>query len=127
MYWLIPRIADFHRQHPEVLLQFNMNYGQFDAVRDRIGIAIPNTMVEAPPDLVVKELGPERIRFVCSPEYLRDSGLITYADVAAAHRRAPSTRPNVWNEWAHATQHEGSPLTPSNALIRRVSAPHVRA
>lgn len=112
MYWLIPRIADFHRQYPEVELQFNMNYGQFDAVRDRIGIAIRNTMVEAPPDLVVKELGPERIGLVCSPEYLRESGITTYADVAAAHRLAPSTRPNAWNEWAHATQHEGSPLTP---------------
>lgn len=112
MYWLIPRIADFHRQHPGVQLQFNMNYGQFDAVRDRIGIAIRNTMVEPPADVVVKELGrAERIGLVCSPEYLRDTGIKRFADVVAAHRLAPATRPNAWNEWAAAVEYEGATLT----------------
>ncbi|WP_422650354.1 hypothetical protein OJJOAM_003194 [Cupriavidus sp. H18C1] len=112
MYWLIPRIADFHRQHPEVLLQFNMNYGQFDAVRDRIGIAIRNTMVEPPPDVVVKELGQsERIGLVCSPEYLRDTGIARLSDVAGAHRLAPATRAKAWDEWALAAGYEGAPLT----------------
>ena len=35
MYWLIPRIQRFHDRHPDVELQFNMNYGQIDVVRDK--------------------------------------------------------------------------------------------
>lgn len=110
MNWLIPRLADFHRRHPEVQLQFNMNYRQFDAVRDRIGIAIRNTMVEPPPDVVVKELAPERIGLVCSPDYLRSGGIARPADVAGARRLGAVTRPNAWEEWARAAGYEGPSL-----------------
>ena len=111
MYWLIPRIADFHRRHPDVQLQFNMNHGQFDAVREGIGMAIRNTMVEPPLDVVVKELAPERIGLVCSPDYLRAAGISRAAHVVGAHRLAPVTRPNAWQEWAHVVGYQGETLT----------------
>lgn len=110
MYWLIPRIAEFNLHHPEVQLQFNMAYGQFDPVRDRIEVAIRNTMVEPPPDVVVKELAPERIGLVCSPEYLRTACIGQPADVAGARRLEPVTRPNAWEEWMRAAGHEEFPL-----------------
>jgi DNA-binding transcriptional LysR family regulator len=110
MYWLIPRIADFHRNHPGVHLQFNMNYGQFDAVRDRIGIAIRNTMVEPPPDVVVKELSVERIGLVCSPEYLRAARITRFADLTRVQRISSVTRPQAWEEWTQAVGHKGPAL-----------------
>lgn len=110
MYWLIPRLADFHRSHPEVQLQFNMNHGQFDASRDRIGIAIRNTMVDPPLDVIVKELAPERIGLVCSPDYLRAACIARPADVARAQRLKPVTRPNAWEEWACAAGYRGTAL-----------------
>ena len=112
MYWLIPRIADFHRRHPEVQLQFNMNHGQFDAIRDRIGIAIRNTMVEPPPDVVVKELGVERIGPVCSPDYLKAARIRRPVDLARSQLLAPVTQPNAWAEWAQAVSYPGPALHP---------------
>jgi LysR family transcriptional regulator, glycine cleavage system transcriptional activator len=86
MYWLIPRIARFHEKHPDVELQFNMNYGQIDVVRDRIGIAIRNTMIEPPQDVVVRELTTEWVGPVCSPEYMRSARIRSFADLAGARR-----------------------------------------
>jgi len=44
-HWLLPRLARFHRAHPGVELQFNVNYGPVDVVRENIGVAIRNTMI----------------------------------------------------------------------------------
>jgi DNA-binding transcriptional LysR family regulator len=111
MYWLIPRIARFHEKHPDVELQFNMNYGQIDVVRDKIGIAIRNTMIEPPPDVVVRELTTEWVGLVCSPEYMRSARIRSFADLAGARRLAPKTRPKAWAEWAAAAGHDGTGLT----------------
>ncbi|HWQ38494.1 MAG TPA: LysR family transcriptional regulator [Burkholderiales bacterium] len=110
MYWLIPRIARFHEKHPDVELQFNMNYGRIDVVRDKIGVAIRNSMIEPPPDVVVRELTVERVGPVCSPEYLRSARIRSFEDLAAARRLAPRTRPKAWAEWAAALGHDGSGL-----------------
>jgi LysR family glycine cleavage system transcriptional activator len=110
MYWLIPRIARFHEKHPEVELQFNMNYGQIDVVRDKIGVAIRNTMIEPPQDVIVRELTVEWIGLVCSPEYMRSSRIRTFADLAATRRLTPKTRPGAWAQWASASGYHGSEL-----------------
>jgi DNA-binding transcriptional LysR family regulator len=102
MYWLIPRIARFHEKHPEVELQFNMNYGRIDVVRDKVGVAIRNSMIEPPPDVVVRELAVERVGLVCSPEYLRSARIRSFDDLRGARRLAPKTRPKAWAEWASA-------------------------
>src|SRR5262245_41610280 len=73
MYWLIPRIARFHDKHPSVDLQFNMNHGQVDLVRDKIGIAIRNTMIAPPPDVIVRELAVGWVGPVCSPRHLQSA------------------------------------------------------
>lgn len=107
MYWLIPRIQRFHDRHPDVELQFNMNYGQIDVVRDKIGIALRNTMIEPPPDVVVRELTTEWLGLVCSPEYMHSARIRTPEDLAGARRLAPKTRLHAWNEWLAAAGHDG--------------------
>jgi LysR family glycine cleavage system transcriptional activator len=110
MYWLIPRIARFHEKHPDVELQFNMNYGQVDVVRDKIGIAIRNTMIEPPPDVVVRELTREWVGPVCSPEYMRSARIRSFADLGGVRRLAPRTRAKAWAEWAAAAGYGGEAL-----------------
>jgi DNA-binding transcriptional LysR family regulator len=109
MYWLMPRIASFHERHPDIDLQFNMNFGGITA-RDKIAVAIRNTMIEAPPDVVVRELAVEDVGLVCSPEYMRSTRLRSFDDLERARRLAPLTRPNAWNDWAAACGYEGAEL-----------------
>jgi DNA-binding transcriptional LysR family regulator len=112
MYWLIPRIARFHEKHPDVELQFNMNYGRIDVVRDKIGVAIRNSMIEPPQDVVVRELAVESVGLVCSPEYLQAARIRSFNDLAPARRLAPKTRPKAWAEWASASGSNDAKLIP---------------
>ena len=111
MYWLIPRIKRFHEIHPDVELQFNMNYGQIDVVRDKIGIAIRNTMIEPPQGVVVRDLRTEWLGLVCAPEYMKSARIRSFADLAGAHHLASKTRPEAWAEWAAAAGYEGAKLS----------------
>ena len=69
MSWLIPRLGAFHEQHPEIELRFNMNYDRIDFVRDEISVAIRNSMIEPPKEVIIKDMVDEWIGPVCSPEY----------------------------------------------------------
>jgi DNA-binding transcriptional LysR family regulator len=104
MYWLLPRIARFQQQHPQTELQFNMNYTEVDPIRDNISVAIRNTMIPAPQDVIVRRLADEWIGPVCSPEYLRATRLRKPADLARARLLATRTRPNAWSEWVTAAE-----------------------
>src|SRR4029077_18649518 len=69
MSWLIPRLVAFHEQHPDIELRFNMNYDKIDFVRDEISVAIRNSMIEPPKEVIIKDMINEWIGPVCSPEY----------------------------------------------------------
>lgn len=114
MYWLMPRIARFHERHPEVELHFDMNFGRYDAIRDKIAVAIRNSMIKPPPDVVVRELAVEDIGLVCSPEYLRSARLLSFDDLAAVRRLAPKTRPQAWQDWTSAFGYQGEELSVSD-------------
>jgi len=101
-HWLIPRLARFHEANPDVELQFNVNYGPVDVVRENIGVAIRNTMIQAPDDVVVRELVTEWVGPVCSPEYLRSLRLRRPVDLAQARLLSTKTRMQAWDEWARA-------------------------
>jgi LysR family glycine cleavage system transcriptional activator len=109
MHWLIPRIGAFHEAHPQIEVQLNMNHGRVDFLRDNIGEAIRNTMVEAPAGTQVRELMVERVGPVCSPDYLRTAGLASTADLARARLLSTKTRLAAWQEWAAAAGQTGPP------------------
>lgn len=106
-HWLIPRLARFHARHPGMELQFNVNYGAVDVVRENIGVAIRNTMIAPPQDVVVRELVTEWVGPVCSPDYMRSALIRKPADLADARLLATKTRPSAWAEWAAAAGVEG--------------------
>lgn len=101
-HWLIPRVARFHQAHPGMELQFNVNYGPVDVVRENIGVAIRNTMIPAPEDVVVRELVTEWVGPVCSPEYMRSARIRKPADLTNARLLSTKTRMQAWDEWAQA-------------------------
>jgi LysR family glycine cleavage system transcriptional activator len=101
MSWLIPRIGTFHELHPEIEVRFNMNYDRIDFVRDEISVAIRNSMIEPPREVIIKDLIDEWIGPVCSPEYaarhFRNS-----SDLQKCVLLATKTRLNGWADWAKA-------------------------
>ena len=110
-HWLIPRLARFHQRHAGVELQFNVNYGAVDVVRENIGVAIRNTMIAPPDDVVVRELGTEWVGPVCAPDYMRQARLRQPADLVDARLLSTKTRPAAWQEWADAAGVSGVPFT----------------
>ncbi len=111
MFWLLPRIARFQQQHPEMPLQFNMNYRGIDPIRDNISVAIRNTMITPPEDIIVRDLADEWIGPVCTPEYLRQNGLRQPQDLTRARLLATRTRPLAWQQWATAAGVDGIDLS----------------
>lgn len=99
MGWIIPRIANFHLQHPNIDIQFNMNYDQIDFVRDKISVAIRSSTIVPPRDAVIRDLVTEWIGPVCSPDYLQTHGLTEIADLAGARLLSTRTRPEAWADW----------------------------
>ena len=79
----------------------NMNYDRIDFVRDEISVAIRNSMIEPPREVIIKDLIDEWIGPVCSPEYaarhFRNS-----SDLQKCVLLATKTRLNGWADWAKA-------------------------
>jgi LysR family glycine cleavage system transcriptional activator len=99
MSWLIPRIGAFHELHPDIELRFNMNYDRIDFVRDEISVAIRNSMIEPPKEVIIKDMINEWIGPVCSPEYA-SKHFQTVHDLDRCALLATKTRPDGWADWA---------------------------
>jgi DNA-binding transcriptional LysR family regulator len=102
MYWLIPRLGRFKRDHPAIELRLNVNYGEVDFVRDEISLAIRSSMVRAPQDVVIRPLLREDIGPICHPDYAQRLGLRAPEDLARARILGTATRPAAWDEWLSA-------------------------
>jgi DNA-binding transcriptional LysR family regulator len=100
MYWLIPRIAGFHAEHPPIEVQFNMNYDQVDFIRDKVTIAIRVSTIAPPRNVLIHELMTEWIGPVCSPSYLEGIGLRSVDDLSRARLLCSKTRPEAWADWS---------------------------
>ena len=103
MSWLIPRIGAFHELHPDIELRFNMNYDRIDFVRDEISIAIRNSMIEPPKDVIIKEMIDEWIGPVCAPEYA-SKHFKTVDDLEHCVLLTSKTRPGGWADWLRTTK-----------------------
>lgn len=114
MNWLIPRISGFHQLHPEIELRFDMNYDRIDFVRDEISVAIRNSTIEPPKDVIIKPLIDEWVGPVCSPDYRAARDIRQVADLGRCHLLATKTRPGAWLEWL--AQHGDPALAKRQAM-----------
>ena len=117
MHWLLPRMARFQAQHPQAVLQFNMNHDQIDFIRDKVSVAIRSNVIAAPRDALVRELAIEHVGPVCSPAYLNTTRLACPADLADVRRLSTRTRPQAWSDWMRAASLPGDalPLAPQES------------
>jgi LysR family transcriptional regulator, glycine cleavage system transcriptional activator len=104
MSWLIPRLGAFHEQHPDIELRFNTNYDRIDFVRDEISVAIRNSMIEHPKEVIIKDMVDEWIGPVCSPEYAAKH-FTASSDLDRCILLASKTRPGGWADWVKTTGH----------------------
>ena len=104
MYWLLPRLALFRKDHPEVELRFNMSHGPIDFARDKIGVALRLSKFEAPKDAVLSEVVDEWVGPVCSADYMRSQRLTASSDVQRCRLLVSATRPSAWTEWQKASE-----------------------
>ncbi len=109
MAWVLPRIGAFHALHSEVDLRFNINYKQVDLVRDEVSVAIRNSMIEPPKNVITRDLLVEWIGPVCAPAYAATLAAAGPFDPAKAQRLATKTRPQAWREWQEAYNGGGQP------------------
>ena len=56
MKWLIPRLSAFKSANPGIEVGLNMGHSGIDFVRDKVSLAIRNSMNRPPPDAVVEPL-----------------------------------------------------------------------
>ena len=99
MFWLIPRLGRFKRDHPATEVRLNVNYGEVDFVRDEISLAIRSSMFRAPQEVVIRPLLRETIGPVCHPDYAARLGLEGPDDLPRARILSTATRPSAWAEW----------------------------
>ena len=116
--WLVPRLAAFRQQHPEIDIRVDANNRLIDLARDDIDVAIRY----APPSLVPADairLFGEEVMPVASPALLRRQPLATPADLAN-HVLLHYERPDggaPWLSWPAWFEVVGTaPIRPRGAL-----------
>lgn len=98
--WLMPRLKDFYRQHPDILVHIHSRIGHFDlelAGMDAvIGVGDGHWRGLTSHLLMGEELLP-----VISPALAESKPVITPADLARHLLLVVTGRPLVWRQWFH--------------------------
>lgn len=99
--WLIPRLPDFSRHHPEVTINFSTRILPFDFSREPLDAAI-HFGDPVWPGAVMHRLMGETIVPVASPKLIADLKIKRSEDVLKAPLLRQVTRPRAWGEWLQA-------------------------
>lgn len=103
MRWLIPRLAAFQGQHPEVDLHLSVGGGAFDFTRDQITLAIRRLDFGIDANWRVEALFEEAVGPVMHPAMAERFAAGRYVALAAR------TRPDAWQKWLSAHPDCGRP------------------
>lgn len=97
--WLVPRLADFQRKHPEIALNIVSSDGNLDFTKEGIDAAI-RFGHGSWPDAIADPLMSEELVVVCSPALMEGEYPLTSHAALRNHRLIRhSTRPNSWEHW----------------------------
>jgi DNA-binding transcriptional LysR family regulator len=97
--WLIPRLGDFKRSHPEIEFRLNVSHDEVDFIQDQISVAIRSSMKRPPQGVVTEKLLNEQFGPVCHRNYQEAFGISSIASLAGARILETATRPNAWTDW----------------------------
>lgn len=111
MRWLVPRLADFARLHPEVTINLSTRLKPFNFFSEPFDAAIHF----GKPDWLGSEalrLRTERVVAVAAPEFLERHGPIqSAADLLQLSLLQIETRPSAWPAWFEAQGVSGAKVT----------------
>lgn len=96
--WLLPRLNDFYKQHPGILVHVHSRIGQFDLDQAGMDAAI-GVGNGTWPSLVSHRLMDEVLLPVISPALRREHALQTPADLAEHLLLVVATRSSAWFRW----------------------------
>lgn len=109
--WLIPRLPDFFRRHPEVTIRFSTRLRPFDFEREGLDAAIHFGDAQWP-GAVLHPLMGEVLVPVAAPSLIAGEGWRRPADLARATLLVQATRPRAWGEWFESQGIEAQPGQP---------------
>ncbi len=109
--WLIPRLPDFFRRHPEITIRFSTRLRPFDFEREGLDAAIHFGDAHWP-GAVLHPLMGEVLVPVASPALIAAEGLHQPADLARPVLLVQATRPGAWGEWFAARGVAAPPSQP---------------
>lgn len=96
MRWLIPRLAGFQGNHPDIALHLSVGGGPVDFRRDRIDLAIRRLDFVLPEAWHVQRLFAEKMGPVMSPQLAPAFKAGDYIALGS------KTRPDAWVQWLSA-------------------------
>jgi LysR family glycine cleavage system transcriptional activator len=104
--WLIPRLPQFHTQHPDITVHIDTRTRPFlfaDSGFDAALFAGTPEQIGAWAGTQATRLMAEVVLPVCSPALLQGGAMLSPADIAALPLLQQSTRPNAWRLWFEAS------------------------
>ena len=102
MRWLIPRLHEFHKIHPNIQVRVTTSLRPADLSVEEFDVAI-GRMPDRRPGLRCEPLMGEDIIAVCSPALLGgDHPIREFADIAHHNLLHAATRPDAWKTWLAA-------------------------
>jgi LysR family glycine cleavage system transcriptional activator len=106
-HWLIPRLADFNRHHPDIDINVRAGQALADFSTEDVDLAVRYGSGKWP-GLIAVQLAHEDVFPVCSPRFNDGRLPKTLAELAKARLLHTPLQP--WDEWFHA---RGMNVTPS--------------
>lgn len=96
--WLIPRLAQFHRERPDIEVHISSTYAQTDSAGQRYDM-----LLRLGPDPLDGYVGhaflPNRRTVVCSPELAKSAGLTRVEALAEHTLLYAQTLTSAWSDW----------------------------
>ena len=115
--WLLPRLHEFYRRHPEVLVHINSRIEPVDFATSAIDAAIVVASGDQP-GLVCHRLHAEELVVILSPALAASRREWTPADISRQPLLSVANNPNAWGDWFthHGIAHQAMRLGPSFEL-----------
>lgn len=107
MRWLVPRLADFARRHPEVTINLSTRIKPFNFAAEPFDAALHFGRADWPGTQALR-LKTEAVIAVCAPELLAGRGVRGPGDLLGLPLLHIETRPEAWRAWfaAHGIEAE---------------------
>ncbi|MFO7770816.1 MAG: LysR substrate-binding domain-containing protein [Roseovarius gahaiensis] len=110
MRWLVPRLAEFARLHPEVTINLSTRLKPFNFASEAFDAAIHFGLPEWPGTHAIR-LKAEAVIAVCAPNLIADQPPRHAQDVLRLPLLHIETRPEAWQAWFAAHGVEAGPVT----------------